>query len=93
MKKIYWLLTVPTLLGGCATGVVETDKGVYMSSKSSAGGAFGDPKAVLADLYTEANEFCGKSQRTVATVSANPERGIPFVRPARASLEFRCVAK
>jgi hypothetical protein len=93
MKTIFGLLALITLLTGCATGIVQTDKGVYMSSKTSAGGAFGDPQAVLADLYSEANEFCGRSSQAVETISKNPEKGIPFVRSARASLQFRCVAK
>lgn len=90
--------TAPTLLctlviAACATGVVQTDKGVYMTSKTSAGGAFGDPQALLADLYVEANQFCSRTGQAVETISANPEAGIPFVRPSRASLQFRCVAK
>lgn len=81
------------VLAGCATGVVQTDKGAFMASKTSAGGAFGDPQALLADLYVEANEHCGKTGQAVETIAANPEAGIPFVRPARTSLQFRCVAK
>ena len=80
-------------LSGCATGVVPTDKGAFMASKTSAGGAFGDPQALLADLYVEANEHCGKTGQAVETIAANPEAGVPFVRPARTSLQFRCVAK
>jgi hypothetical protein len=30
---------------GCATGVVQTDEDAFMASKTSAGGAFGDPQA------------------------------------------------
>jgi hypothetical protein len=92
MKKIVSLAAV-ICISGCATGIVPTDKGAFMSQKSSAGGAFGDPQAVLADLYIEANEFCARSGKLVETISTNPEKGIPFVRPARATLNFRCIAK
>jgi hypothetical protein len=93
MKKAFTVASLVALLSGCATGIVPTDKGVYMASKTSAGGAFGDPQGILADLYVEANQFCGKSGQVVETISTNPESGIPFVRSARASLNFRCVAK
>ena len=93
LKKNIILAAFVICVSGCATGIVPTDKGAFMSQKSSAGGAFGDPQAVLADLYIEANDFCGKSGKAVETISTNPEKGIPFVRPARATLNFRCVAK
>jgi len=80
-------------LAGCATGVVQTDRGAFMASKTSAGGAFGDPQALLADLYVEANQHCERSGQAVETISTNPEAGVPFVRPARSSLHFRCAAK
>ena len=93
MKKVVAAVALASLLIGCATGIVPTDRGAYMASKTSAGGAFGDPQGMLADLYAEANQFCGKSSQIVETIRTNPESGIPFVRPARASLNFRCVAK
>ncbi|MGW8390643.1 hypothetical protein [Pseudoduganella sp. HUAS MS19] len=92
--KIWIVLPLASLLvTGCATGVVPMDKGEFMASKSSAGGAFGDPQAVLADLYIDANAHCSKSGQTPETISAMPEKGVPFVRPARATLKFRCVSK
>ena len=93
MNKTFVVTLVAMLVGGCATGIVPTDKGAFMASKSSAGGAFGDPQGLLADLYVEANEHCAKSGQVVETISTKPESGIPFVRPARASLNFRCVPK
>lgn len=93
MKNLIGLLFVSLIVTGCATGVVPMDKGEFMTSKSSAGGAFGDPQAVLADLYVEANAYCSKSGQSPETISAMPEKGVPFVRPARATLKFRCVGK
>lgn len=91
MKTSYIALAITVLIFGCATGIVPTDKGEYMSQKTSAGGAMGDPQSVLADLYREANDFCSKTDKAVETISTNPEKGVPFVRPARATLNFRCV--
>jgi hypothetical protein len=93
MKILSALLLIVLFTTSCATGVVPMDKGEFMSSKSSAAGAFGDPQAVLADLYKEANEYCAKTGQSVETISAMSEKGIPFVRPARATLKFRCVNK
>lgn len=93
MQSRLGVLVSVVALAGCATGVVATDKGAYMTSKTSAGGAFGSSQALLAELYEEANQHCSKTGQAVETVTANPENGIPFVRPARASLHFKCVAK
>lgn len=93
LKIISTAICAALILSGCATGIIQTDKDVYMSQKSSAGGAFGDPQGVLADLYVEANDFCAKSNKAVETISTNPEKGIPFVRPSRATLNFRCISK
>lgn len=93
MNRALFATAVALLLVGCATGVVPTDKGAFMASKTSSGGAFGDPQGILADLYVEANAHCSKSGQVVETLSTNPEGGIPFVRAARASLHFRCVSK
>jgi hypothetical protein len=93
MKPLFVLLLGALLLSSCATGIVPTDKGAFMASKTSAGGAFGSPQSLLAELYEEANLHCAKSGQAVETLGTNPENGIPFVRPARASLNFRCIAK
>jgi hypothetical protein len=93
MKSYSVALLSLAFVAGCASGFVATDKGAYMASKTSVGGAFGDPQGLLADLYAEANQHCEKAGQAVETISSNPESGIPFVRPARAVLNFRCVAK
>jgi hypothetical protein len=93
MRQTFAIVSLAALVSACATGVVPTDRGAFMTSKSSAGGAFGDPQAVLADLYVEANDHCSKTGQVVETISSSPEKGIPFVRAARATLHFRCVSK
>jgi hypothetical protein len=93
LARTFLLATSAVLLASCATGIVATDKGAFMASKTSAGGAFGSPQSLLAELYEEANQHCAKSNQVVETIATNPENGIPFVRPARASLNFRCIPK
>jgi hypothetical protein len=93
MKYKHAALLLVVLLSGCATGVVQTDKDTYMTSKVSAAGAMGSPESLLADLYGEANQHCGSRGQAVQTLETKPEGGIPFVRAARASLTFKCVAK
>ena len=87
-----FLLSIVVLLSGCATGIIPTDKGAFMASKTSAGGAFGNPQSLLAELYVEANQHCGTLGKGVETTSTTVENGIPMIRTARASLNFRCVA-
>lgn len=89
----YLMLFLSLIVAGCASGIVPTDKGAYMTQKMSAGGAFGDPQSILADLYVDANKFCSDQGRSVETISSLPESGIPFVRAARATLNFKCIPK
>lgn len=91
--KIFTLLPIVVLLSACATGIIATDKGAFMASKTSSGGAFGNPQSLLAELYEEANQHCSKSNQAVETTSTTVENGIVMLRTARASLNFRCVAK
>ena len=96
MKVTYFILTFAAsfLVLGCAsTGVVPADKDTFFISKQSAAGVFGTPEGVKADIYTEANEFCGKQGKAVETVQVDAKRAIPFARQGSASLNFRCVAK
>lgn len=84
------LLASLALLGGCSTGIVPTDAGTYMSSRTSPGGATVSGAAVLADLYIEANAFCAKQSKVVETIEKTVVNGQVFVRPSSASLRFRC---
>lgn len=79
-------------LAGCASsGVVPYDKGTYMISKQSASGVFGTPDGVRADIYTEANAFCARTNQAVETVNVEVKGAIPFVRTGSAMLQFKCV--
>lgn len=64
-----------------------------MASKTSSGGAFGNPQSLLAELYEEANQHCLQSKKAVETISTTVENGIVMLRTARASLNFRCISK
>ncbi len=93
MRKLYSAALAVMLVGCASTGVIPTDQGKYMISKTSGGGMFVSGEQVKADLYVEANEFCAKRDQVVETIKAEGESAIPFVRSSRASLEFRCVAR
>lgn len=88
------IVILTLLLTGCvSSGVVPMDKGTYMIRKTSAGCGFGSMDNVKPDLYTEANEFCGKSESSVETIALTGRNGVPFARCAHAELQFRCVKK
>ena len=93
MKTIVTICVAFCLASCGSTGIVPTDKGVYMIAKTSASGVLGSPDELTVDLYIEANKFCAKSDQVVETVYANPVPGVAFVRPASSSLSFRCVPK
>ena len=81
-------------LAGCSsTGVIPMDKGAFMLSKQSAGGAFVTGEQVKAELYVEANAHCAKTGQVVETIKADAKNAVPLVRMTQASLEFRCIAK
>jgi hypothetical protein len=87
------VVTLAALAGCASTGVVQTDKDVFLISKQSAAGIFGTPDGVRADIYAEANAHCAKSSKAVETVSAEVKDAKPFVRQGSASLQFRCIDK
>ncbi|WP_407278305.1 hypothetical protein U5817_17940 [Aromatoleum evansii] len=91
MRFTVFLLSIA--LAGCAsTGVVPADRGTYMISKQSAAGIFGTSGGVRADIYTEANEFCARTNKGVETMNLELKDAIPFVRTSSATLQFKCVA-
>ena len=88
-----FVFLVPVLLTACAnTGVVPMDKGTYMISKKSPQVGFGPPIGIKGEVYTEANEFCTKENKTVETLKYK-ETNAGLARSAAVSLEFKCVAK
>ncbi len=87
-------VAITIVIAGCAsTGVVPADRGTYMISKQSAAGIFGTPDGVRADIYKEANEFCGAQGKAVETVNTEIKGAIPFVRTGSAMLTFKCVSQ
>jgi hypothetical protein len=66
------VLSVAAILFACATstGVVPMDQGTYFVSKSSPQVSFGPPITQKADIYKEANAFCGKQNKTVGNSKA-----------------------
>lgn len=92
MLRTHFAAASALVLVGCAsTGVVPTQGDAFMVAKQSAAGIFGTPDAVMAEIFTEANEHCAKRGLVVETVKAETKGAIPFVRTGSASLEFRCV--
>lgn len=92
MKKTYTaMLVLACLTTACSsTGVVPMDGDTYTVSKRSAQVGFGPADGPKADIYREANDFCGKQGKKVQTVSLQmTDSG--FAQPASASLQFRCM--
>jgi hypothetical protein len=78
-------------LAACShTGVIPMDKGTYMVAKKSPQVGFGPNTQLKADVYTEANEFCSKSGKSVETVKFE-DTAAGFAKSPSASLQFRCV--
>ena len=88
---VHRIVLVSSALSACSTGVVQTEKDVYMLSHRSGACAFGSGGAQEADAYKDANAFCGTKNLRVETVSMEAKDGIPFARCASANLKFRCV--
>ena len=92
MRQIAWAGLA--VLAGCASsGIIPIGGDTYMVTKKSAGGLLVSGSQVKADLYVEANEYCGKQGKEVQTVTATAQNAMPFVRMPNAELQFKCVAK
>lgn len=93
MRKTATTLALGAVLVGCASsGVIPIGDGVMMLTKKGAGGVVTPGAEVLADLYKEANTYCGQQNKQIQTVSSTSENAIPFVRFSSAELHFRCVS-
>jgi hypothetical protein len=78
---------------GCSsTGVVPMDKDTYMVSTKNVKVGFVSADEEKADVYRQANEFCGKQGKQVETVKIDMTPS-GALRQASASLQFRCVTK
>jgi hypothetical protein len=78
-------------LGGCSTGVVQTDRDTYMISEKAAGCGFATAGGQEASAYKKANAFCAAKGQHVETVSTSGRDGMPFAHCASADLKFKCV--
>jgi hypothetical protein len=92
MKPLFVL--VGLVLAGCSiskgTGVVSTGADAYMVANS---GGRTTGAEMSAALYREANEFCAAQKKQFVRINVTEQNHKPFVRPASAKLEFRCVAE
>lgn len=86
-------LLVPTLaliLVGCSgPGVVPMGRDTYMIAKDGSFTTFGGG-AVKAELYQEADAFCGKKGKQLMPVK-EASRDSGYGRYANAELQFRCL--
>ena len=92
MRRAHLLLALFAAACASSTGVVSTGSDEYMLSKTDIGDVWHQGSNVLAQLYREANEYCGGRGLTVQRISEETQDGRVFVRPAGATLRFRCVA-
>ena len=87
------ILSTLVLLVACAstssTGIVPIGGDTYMVSKSSDTN-MATGSEVKADLFKEANGYCGKQGKKIKTVREASRDSVPFVRPASAELRFQC---
>ena len=88
--RIAVMIFALALVACSATGVVPMDGGSYMIVKKRPQVGFGPPVGIKADVYREANEFCGKESKTVDTIELKTtDAGL--ARSAVVSLAFRCL--
>lgn len=80
------------LLAGCATntGVVSMGPDTYMIAGSSATGLAAGGE-VMADLYRQANAFCGSQQKQLLPINTQARDGNFGRSYANAKIEFRCL--
>ena len=91
--KTFLLLLIAIMLTGCiSSGVIPMDRNSYMITKRSARLGIGMPFGTQADVYEEANEYCGKSLQVVHTLSLQLEESMP-ASPGSVTLHFSCVSQ
>jgi hypothetical protein len=92
LQRLSVACCIVTVAGCASSGVIPMDHGTFMITKRSAQFGIGMPVGAKADVYTEANEFCGKQGQTIETVSfeMNPSQ---VASPGNVTLQFRCVPK
>jgi hypothetical protein len=91
-SKLPHLIAMAALAGCASTGVVQTERDLYMIGKKHPAMSWGTSPTLKAEAYAEANEFCARDGRSVETVKLD-EIGASFARSAGVELQFRCVKK
>lgn len=86
------LITLPLmLLVGCqSTGVIPMDRDSYMIGKKDGAPGLGVSLTNKAEVYREANDFCGKKGLEVETLQVTTTPAAP-ARLGSTELQFRCV--
>jgi hypothetical protein len=88
-RTLYVCCLGMALIGCSSTGIVMTDAGQYMIAMKRQQFGFGPPHVIHAQVYREANEFCGKENKAVETIKLEVNNA-GFARLGAVTLEFRC---
>lgn len=81
------------LIVGCAnTGVVPANGDTYIVSDRGPTVGFSPPIRQTANVFKQANDFCGQRNKQVEQVNLD-QHDSGLARPASATLQFRCVAR
>lgn len=91
MKRAMMAAAIAALAGCASSGIIPTGADTYMVTKKSAAGVLTSGSEIKAELYVEANSFCGHQGKVVDTISTTAQNAIPFARMPNAELQFRCV--
>ena len=92
-----WILLVAAIIGGfliagCAnTGVVPANGNTYIVSDRGPTVGFSQPIRQTANVFKQANTFCGQQNKQVEQVKLD-QQDSGLARPASATLQFRGVA-
>ena len=90
MRLLLLISAIALAASGCAgPGVVPMGRDTYMIAKDGSFSTFGGA-AVKAELYQEADAFCGKKGKQLMPVK-EASRDSGYGRYANAELQFRCL--
>ena len=87
------VLASALLVASCAnTGVVPANGDTYIVSDRGPTVGFSPPIRQTANVFKQANDFCGRQNKQVEQVSLD-QHDSGLARPASATLQFRCVTR
>lgn len=88
------LMCIALVIAGCSSAPpVRIGGDTYYSSKSNAGGIFGNPSAIAGDLMVDGNSFCEAQGKEFELVTQEVNQPIPATRLGGANITFRCVQR